>query len=420
APRHARAAYLWTLRRSRTNFCRLLVQILSQNLVVTGYRSQAPEEVVTAALARWRGAGMERHQAAVHRAALKYGNSFVMVLPGRPSPVIRGYSPRRLTAVYADPGDEWPVYALARSVSWTPQGPRTMLRLLDDQAVYDLAEDSTGLTYLSHQNHGMGVCPVVRFLDEDDLDEDSPGVVEPVIPMQDRFNYHAFLLMQSAEHGAHRQRWASGLELDEDDEPAIGPDRLLHSDSPDTRFGSFDSTELRGYIDALEQILRHMSALTQTPPHSLHGGLANLAADALDAAEAGLQRRAGERRTSYGESWKQVHRLAALADQDLDGWSDLSGEIRWRDTQTRSLAAVMDAWGKAVSLMEVPPRAAWERLPGVTETDIARWSQMPASLDGHALLAETLTRHTEGPAEGGNAFSGNGIGSSPADPAVPP
>ncbi|MCK2239391.1 MULTISPECIES: phage portal protein [unclassified Crossiella] len=421
APKHARAAYLWTLKRSRTNWCRLLVQLLSQNLIVDGYRATDPNSPAPAAWSHWVANSMGRYQAAVHRSALKYGLAFALVLPGEPSPVIRGYSPRRMTAVYADDRDEWPVYAVARSVSWTPSGPRTLYRLIDDQAVYDLAEDDTGLAYISHQEHGLGLCPVVSFVDEEDLDGDSPGVVEPILDVQDRLNYSTFLLMQSGEHGAHRQRWAAGLELDEETEPAIGPDRLLHSDSAETRFGTFEHTDLRGYIDALEQILRHLAALTQTPPHALHGSLTNLAADALDAAESGLQRRVGERRTSYGESWAQVLRLCALVAGDAEGWRDLAAHVHWRETQNRSLSAVMDAWGKAVTMLEIPPRAAWERIPGVTDTDVARWSQMPASLDGHALLAETLTRHTEASTtEGGNPFDGNQSSGSPGDPGPPP
>ncbi|MEU3645211.1 hypothetical protein AB0E59_17645 [Lentzea sp. NPDC034063] len=62
-------------------------------------------------------------------------------------------------------------------------------------------------------------------------------------------------------------------------------------------------------MEVLEQVLRHLAAITQTPPHMLLASLTNLAADALDAAEDVLQRRVGERRTSYGKSWEQVLRL---------------------------------------------------------------------------------------------------------------
>ncbi|MDT8910897.1 phage portal protein [Amycolatopsis sp. PS_44_ISF1] len=403
APRSARAAYRWLLDRSRTNWCRLLMQLLAQNLFVDGYRAlgddQAEEPL---GWSHWQINGLARRQAAVHRATLKYGWSYVTVLPGDTGPVIRGVSPRDMTAVYADEADHWPLYALHRKTSWTPDGPRSVYRLFDDTAVYTLAENDPGQgpAYLDHADHGLGVCPVVRFLDEDDLDADSPGVVAPVLDIQDRLNYQTFLLMTTGEHGAHRQRWAAGLELDEDEEPPIGPDRLLHSDSPETRFGTFDSTDMTGYVAVLEQILRHLAAITQTPAWALHGSLSNLAADTIDAADAGLQRRVGERKTSYGESWQQTLRLSCLAAGDEAGWLDTTAVVRWRDTSTRSLAGVVDAWGKAVQMLDVPARATWERLPGVTDQDVRRWEQMPPALDGHALLADTLARATADPGGG--------------------
>ncbi len=58
----------------------------------------------------------------MHRATLKYGWSYTTVLPGDTAPVIRGVSPRNMTAVYADDADPWPVYALQRKTSWTPHG----------------------------------------------------------------------------------------------------------------------------------------------------------------------------------------------------------------------------------------------------------------------------------------------------------
>ncbi|ONI92836.1 hypothetical protein ALI22I_01550 [Saccharothrix sp. ALI-22-I] len=69
-------------------------------------------------------------------------------------------------------------------------------------------------------------------------------------------------------------------------------------------------------------------------------------------------------------------------------------QVRWRDTETRSLAAVVDAWGKAVTMLGVPQRATWERLPGVTDTDVQRWAEMLPSVDGHGLLTDVLARAT--------------------------
>ncbi|MEU3645210.1 hypothetical protein AB0E59_17640 [Lentzea sp. NPDC034063] len=53
---------------------------------------------------------------------------------------------------------------------------------------------------------------------------------------------------------------------------------------------------------------------------------------------------------------------------------------------------MVDAWGKAVTMLGVPPQATWDRLPGVTDTDVQRWATMPAPVDGQELLADMLGR----------------------------
>jgi hypothetical protein len=192
----------------------------------------------------------------------------------------------------------------------------------------------------------------------------------PVLDIQDRLNSQTFLLMTTGEHGARRQRWAAGLELDDDEEPPIGPDRLLHSDSPETRFGTFDSTDMTGHVAVLEQILRHL------------------------AADTGLQRKVGERKTSYGESWQQTLRLSCLAAGDEAGWLDTTAVVRWRDTSTRSLAAVVDAWGEGRADARRPRPRDLGTPPGVTDQDVRRWEQLPGNVDGHALPADSLNRAT--------------------------
>src|SRR5690606_37791159 len=69
---------------------------------------------------------------------------------------------------------------------------------------------------------------------------------------------------------------------------------------------SLDATPLEGYIRSLDMSIRHMAAITQTPPHYLLGEIANLSAEALQAAETSLLRKVEEYRKSFGESWERV------------------------------------------------------------------------------------------------------------------
>jgi hypothetical protein len=56
---------------------------------------------------------MDARQTGIHRAAMQYGAAYATVLPGDTGPVIHGYSPRRMTAIYQDPEiDDWPFMAI--------------------------------------------------------------------------------------------------------------------------------------------------------------------------------------------------------------------------------------------------------------------------------------------------------------------
>jgi hypothetical protein len=91
---------------------------------------------------------MDARQTGVHRSALQYGASYASILPGDKAPVIHGYSPRRMTAIYEDTDvDEWPMMAL------DVNGP--MLRLFDEECVYHIGVES----YPAHRPGRDGAHP---------------------------------------------------------------------------------------------------------------------------------------------------------------------------------------------------------------------------------------------------------------------
>jgi hypothetical protein len=184
----------------------------------------------------------------------------------------------------------------------------------------------------------------------------------------------------AGEYAAFRQRWVTGLEVPEDAEgnPVepfnIAVDRLWVSEDADTKFGSFDVTDLRPYIDAVAQDVQHLASVSRTPPHYLLGGMVNLSAEALKAAEAGLVSKVRQRMRALGEAWEQAMRLALALQGMTDPGLDRL-EVVWADPENISEATRMDALTKMQAL-QVPQEALWERMPGVTPTEVARWRNM--------------------------------------------
>lgn len=390
-------------RSSRVNVLPVVIDSLVQSTFVEGFRASGQDDDL-AVWQVWQANRMDARQSAIHRAAFAYGAAYAIVLPGDPVPVIRGVSPRSLTVMYGENPD-WPIWGLERR-------GRGAWQLYDDQAVYYLSGGNGEFTYLETREHGAPVTPIVRYLDEEDLDADdevsidgqslrrwdvpSRGQVAPLMPLQDQIDLTTFDLQIAQHYGAFRQRYILGwVPPDEASKVKVSASQVLtFEDGPESiKLGEFDQTSLDGYIKSREASLRHAATLSQTPVHELIGEMVNLSAEALAAAEAGRDRKVGERKTLLGESHEQTMWLVGqLTGVDVPD----DAETVWRDTSARAFAATVDALGKLAQMLGIPPQELWERVPGVTQQDVQRWRSAAQTGDSFAQLTALLDRQANG------------------------
>ena len=386
--------------KSQTNYLPLVVDILAQSLSVVGYRGSETNENLAVWDEIWQPNAMDARQAGIIRGALEYGYSYGVVLPGDPVPVLRGRSARQMRTAWGL-DDVWPVQALDL-ISPTSR------RFIDATHVYDLAPVASSSKWETVQvwEHGLGVCPVVRFRSQILLDPDMPqGVVEPLIPVQSRIDETVFGLLTAQYFSAFHQRWVTGWSVPTD--PVSGAPvtmktsvaKLMAFEDPDVKVGQFSASDLKGYLDSKQSGVQDLAAIAQVPPQALLGHISNLSAEALAATNDGRDRRAGEIKVSLGESFEQFLRLGAAAAGDIDAAGDESSRVRWADTTARSLAQTVDALGKLTSLLGVPAEALWERIPDTTDQDLAHWSALKEQEDGLAMLAGVFDGQSEAPEE---------------------
>ena len=400
---------------ARVNICKIVVDSLTQSMFVDGFRG-SDESDNAAVWDAWQGNRLDARQTGIHRASFAYGTSYAVVLPGDPVPVIRGVSPRNMTALYGEDPD-WPDCALER-MGKALDGS-TLWRMYDEESYYFLGEqtkqkaDGTReqeFTFIERRDHNIGHTPVVRFVDEDDLDADDDvtpddsiqgvasdrpmvgGQVSPLIPIQDQIDLTTFNLLVAQHYNGFRQRYIIGWTADSEAEKmkAAASQIWTFDEEPDTmNLGEFSQTDVAGYIESREASLRHAASLSQTPVHELIGDLVNLSAEALAAAEAGKDRKVDERQTLSGEAWEQTLSLAGrLMGVDVP----VDAEVQWRDTSARAFAATVDALGKLTQMLGIPPQELWERVPGATKQDVERWKQSAQQGDSFAFLADMLER----------------------------
>lgn len=389
--------------KARTNYLPLILDAFTQLVKADGYMEAngSPSKAWT----YWQNNGLDARQTGIVRSALMFGASYASILPGTTGPVIKGYSARRMTAVYQDPDiDDWPMMAL------DVNGP--MMRLFDNEMVYRIGIEQfpiSGLgaaltitpqmqfVFIDAQPHGLSFCPVARFRDRMLLDgEEQFGIVEPLIDIQKRVDETTFGMLTAQYYAAFKQRYVIGWVPQSEKEYLETAVRDFWAfKDPDVKVGSFDETDMTRYIDSKNSALSDLSAISQLPASMFNSSTAamrNVSPEAVASNDAGQDRKNGEIKTSLGETWELVLRTAASIDGDEASAADTSSQLRWRDMSTTSPGAIVDALGKLKQMLGVPVEMLWERIPGWTDQDQSRAIELIQSGDSIDKLVATLTQ----------------------------
>ena len=366
----------------------------------------------------------DSRQSGLYRAVFTYGLGYVVVTPGRPEPVVRAMSPRRFTALYSDDQPDSPRYAVERRSDGTfrlyeaADGEAFVHRLSydKDRKGFDLIDDASPL--------GIGYVPVIRYIDAEDLDNDDEpepdnslmrrnesvrmvaGQVAPLMTLQDQTDISSFALKSAEWYSAFRQRWIKGWTPDSRTEKmrAAASQIWTFEEHPDdVELGEFSETSLDGFLRSREAVLKYSATLSQTPVHELIGELVNLSAEALAAAEAGRDRKVGLAKICLGESHEQLAETIGEY-KDIDVPVEL--EAVWKDTSARAFAAVVDGLGKVAQMLQVPPEMLWDRIPGTTRQDVARWKEAAKQGDSLSNLTKMLENQANMPPTGGTNLDG--------------
>lgn len=422
-PDGADAEYKLLAKRAITNVMPLLIGTPSQAMYVDDYRagskaitSQPIGRQKSYQMQHWQDSRMDAKQAAVYRGSFGFGHSFVLTEKVNGKAVSKGLSAMKTAALYEDPANDIVPYVALTVTREAKTDSRGKARMFDGTHEYVVTfkslTDLDSIQVGAGVAHGASECPVTRFACAVDLEGRTVGVVAPMKRVQDRINQTIFDLLITQTLASFKVRWATGMApplkrdpetgepiLDATGNPIplainINQKRMMFGEDENTKFGTLDETPLGGFIESADQAFRHFSALSQTPPHYLLGQIANLSAEALQAAETSLARKIAEFQKAFGEAWERVFRVAAEIDGIEMAAEDESGEVIWRDMEQRSLAASADALGKLKEQLNIPARGLWNRVPGVTAGELAHWEDLAEEDNAQLQLANSLNRAT--------------------------
>lgn len=438
-PDNADDEYKLLAERCVTNVMPFIIGTPAQAMYVDSFRKGRTSEdasdardtlvrtkVVTPEWDHWQKSRLDARQHAVYRGAFAFGHSFVLTEKTAKGVISKGLSALKTVALYADPANDDAAYAALTITQWPsiedkrPGRARMWDGTLEYAVTFESMTDATSVKVGKAKRHGASECPVTRFAASVDLEGRTTGVVEPMIQLQNRINQTVFDLLIVQSFASFKVRTVSGMapplkmkpvyeavdgeqiivgwepELDENgraipDKVNVNARRMFFAEDHQTKFDTLDETPLDGFIAAIEMAFRHMAALSQTPPHHILGEIANLSAEALEAAETALSRKVDEFKSAFGESWERVFRIAAEIGE-FEGAEDMSGEVMWRDLESRSMGQAGDALGKLAESLGIPKRGLWARVPGVTSNELAHWEDLREEEDSELQLAQAVTR----------------------------
>ncbi|MGG5172679.1 phage portal protein [Pseudarthrobacter sp. J1738] len=364
------------------NFPRLACTALAERLAVTGFKADGAESADPGLWKFWKRNGMQNGSAQAHTDALIYGRSFVTVWAGRDgAPLVTVESPRSM-AVLRNPATREVTAALKR---WSENNTGYAVLYLPDEIVKLTAKanvtdafPSTGWNVTETIPNPLGVVPVFPIVNRGRLAEiDGVSEMNDVLDLADALNKLMADAMVTSEFFARPRRWATGLELVEDEDGNVVnpfPDeagRLWQSEAPETKFGQFDGARLDGYSDVVNMVTTQIGALTQLPAHYLGlNGDQPPSADSIRAAEASLVSRAYSLQMTFGAAWAEVAKLMVAVSTGADYFS-LDYETVWGSPETRTPAQAADAAVK-LKTIGVPLTVILADTLGMTPEQIER------------------------------------------------
>jgi hypothetical protein len=219
----------------------------------------------------------------------------------------------------------------------------------------------------------LGVIPFFEL--ENKLTGSVRSEVAPLIIPQLRLNQIVFHTDSVAEYGAFRQKWATNIEVPRDSEgkpvsPYEASVTKLFVAEGEAKFGDFNVTDMKPYIDLAQEVAAHMSRLSRVPITYFLSNISNLGGDALALLISGLVLKCQRRVKGYEPAIEGALRLALRSMGDARA-NAANIEVKWADMETRSRAQDADA---AVKLTQgdnpvITPQTAQEKYLGMSQTE---------------------------------------------------
>lgn len=382
----------------RLNVCRIVVEALTERLVVKGFDAATPE-LKTWAEQTWQAARMDAVSDDVHEQAARDGEAFVIVdwdqAAGRPrftahpcytSTSIEGGDGYGVTMVY--PGEDVsqaPLYAVKRWSEFvddaqTISQQRSTYYFADriEKYVYggggwvqtsDDPAEPWPIPWTGADGKALGI-PVIHFKNKSLRSE-----AWDAIPMQDAINKTLVDLLAAADMTGFRIFVALGFipttdgksaEADGSNAVTIAPGQMIGTtrSSAETSLSAIDGADVGPMGAMLKDLILLLAMVTNTPLSRFQASGQVAAEGTLKQQEEPLMAKVRSRQVLWGDAWEDALRIARRVENKFgSGGLDESVQLytQWQDAQTRTDAERQAEW-TVKKAMGVPRKQLWSEM----------------------------------------------------------
>lgn len=341
------------------NLCPAVVDAVADKLEVIGWSVESDSdanELTTLSWQIWNRSMMPVRSGEIHKEALKCGDAYVIVWPADDGRAL--IYPQTADSCIVQYDSEMPGRIVWAAKAWVSNDffwhlnlyyPDRVERYITRSKVdTDLGGrikpesqtlSATSLTLIEVVENPYNVVPVFHFANNADVGSDGISELVNAIPLQDALNKTVLDMLVAMEFAAYRQRWAAGIEIEYDDQGKpippfkAGIERLWISPSPEAKFGDFEATDLKQFLEVKDGFRVDLACVTGTPLHyfMLHSASPSPQSGiSVEKLESRFLAKVKDRQLAFGEVWARVMSLALQIDGIEDDvvlftqWADAS------------------------------------------------------------------------------------------------
>lgn len=324
------------------NLCPVIIDAVVNKLSVDGFQIEAGDKDLEQELWQiWQSNRMDLRSSEIHREAMISGDAYIMIWPDasgivriypqrpdhttitydaeRPGEIIRAAKiwnvddATRLNIYYPDRIERYiaadPERAKRESTFWRPQ-----IKFLFPEAKRFKTYDADGLPAVLPNPYNR--VPIFHFTNDSMIGNFGESELRDIIPVQNGLNKAVLDMLVAMEFSAFRQRWIAGIEIeyDESGNPKApfksGAERLWLTESPETRFGDFDATDLKQFLEVKNSFVLDIARISGLPLWYVDQTATPPSGESLRRAESRFHDKIRSRQQSFGYVWADAMAFA--------------------------------------------------------------------------------------------------------------